>query len=114
MAADDRQAVRPSFVVGLGLALIGVVVYWMWPAAAPGAPPSNSSAEIVARGTAGDPASLEVRLDRLKAPPPAPDSMARNPFRFEAKAAPPPAGGCPAAAGAAGAAADPTEIHRSP
>jgi hypothetical protein len=90
MAADDRQAVRPSFVVGLGLALIGVVVYWMWPAAAPGAPPSNSSAEIVARGTAGDPASLEVRLDRLKAPPPAPDSMARNPFRFEAKAAPPP------------------------
>ena len=88
MAADARPGVRPSFVVGFGLALIGLLVYWTWPAGAPGGPPSSPSVELGARGTA-DPASLAVRLDQLKSPPPAPDTMARNPFRFQPKPEPP-------------------------
>lgn len=75
----------------LGAAVIALLVWWQWPSASAPSSTSNPVAEAPARGTSGaDPASLNVRIATLKTPPPAPDKMERNPFRFQPKPAPPP------------------------
>jgi hypothetical protein len=88
---------RPALLAGLALALAGLVVYLLGPAARPAAPsnpareqrrPVAPPAEAAAHN--GGPASLDVRLDALKQPPPAPEAAARNPFRFYVKPPPPP------------------------
>jgi len=97
MAAEPRKGTRSSYLLALGLALVALLVYFEWPSASPSAPASNSTVGSRLQGGTGAAAeALDVRLERLKAPPPAPDDMQRNPFRFQAKpepvaAAPPPA-----------------------
>ena len=92
MAAEPRKGTRPSYLLALGLALIALLVYFEWPSASPSAPASNSTVESAAPGAAGaTAAALDVRLEKLKEPPPAPDDMQRNPFRFQPKPQPMPA-----------------------
>jgi hypothetical protein len=90
----STRAPRKSLLVALGVALAGLVAYSLWPSAGgPGAPsnsPGGAARTQAAPGAFGDPASLDVRIGRLKEPPPAPDDMERNPFRFQPKAPPPP------------------------
>src|SRR4051794_25299893 len=81
---------RPWLLAMLGTVLVAALVYWQWPAAGPGAVPSNQARprptqqqQSAAQG------SLDVRLDDLKQPPPEPTEADRNPFRFQPK--PPPA-----------------------
>jgi hypothetical protein len=106
MAVEGRRAVRPSLLIALGLAFVALLVYWQWPAASTAGSASNPAVQAPVRdGTVTDPAALEVRVEKLKQPPPAPDSMERNPFRFQPKpppvaAAPPPSfGSYPGAGG---------------
>jgi hypothetical protein len=91
--AAPRQPPRPWLLVTLGVVILALVGWYMWPAAGPAAAPSNPSRDGVAtqgRGTAVTPQSLEVRLDALKQPAPQPRSADRNPFRFQPKPPPPP------------------------
>jgi hypothetical protein len=84
---------RPWLLILLGLALVGLVAYQMWPteptAAAPVASSSNSAGSGKPAETI-DPADLKVRLDSLQAKRPDPGELARNPFRFKPPPAPPP------------------------
>lgn len=87
------QRPRPV-ILGLLGAVVAVLVMWaVWPAASQPPAPSNqpreqrTQATADARGANGRPAGtlpgqLDVRLEALKQPPPAPDGAARNPFRF--------------------------------
>jgi len=79
----------------LAVALAAFVAYSLWPAASQPAAPSNAPREqrkqASAKGSADAPGSLQVQLDELKQPPPAPDEeTTRNPFRFYVKPPPPP------------------------
>jgi hypothetical protein len=90
MAAENRQRARPSLLIALGLAAAALIVYFEWPSASPSSTSSNPAVESSVKGGSGaNPAALDVRLDKLKAPPPAPDDMQRNPFRFQPKPQPP-------------------------
>jgi hypothetical protein len=84
----------PQVLILLAVAVAALIVYVMWPAAAKPAAPSNSPRgqrkQAGTEGTTGTPASLEVRLDALKQPPPAPEEAGRNPFRFYVPPPPPP------------------------
>jgi len=91
MAAEPRKGTRPSYLLALGLAVIALLVYFEWPSASPSGTASNPTVESAARGTAGaNPAGLDVRLEKLKVPPPAPGDSQRNPFRFQPKPQPAP------------------------
>jgi hypothetical protein len=78
----------------LGIALVALVAYWMWPEqpAVPDAVASNRrAAPRAASGAADiDPAELKVRLDALEAKRPDFGEGSRNPFRFQPPPAPPP------------------------
>jgi hypothetical protein len=100
MAAENRRTTRPSYLLALGLALIALLAYFEWPSASPAGPTSNPTVEVARPGT--DAGTLDVRLQRLKVPPPAPDDMQRNPFRFQPKPQPPPAAPMPGAGGVPG------------
>ena len=102
MAAEGRRGTRPSYLIAFGLALIALIVYLEWPSASPSPSASNPAAESgQARASGLDPASLDVRLGTLKQPPPAPDTMERNPFRFQPKPPPPPPAPAPPTGSAA-------------
>jgi hypothetical protein len=83
---------RAWLLILLGLALVALVAYQMWPtpqtSAAPIASSSNPAggkpAEVI------DPKDLKVRLDSLQANRPDPGELERNPFRFKPPPAPPP------------------------
>ena len=93
MAAERRSGVRPSLVIALGAAVLALIVWWQWPSASASGSTSNPVADTPVRGTAGaDPAALDVKIAKLKTPRPAPDDMARNPFRFQPKPPPAPVG----------------------
>jgi hypothetical protein len=91
---DTRRRPRMWLLGLLGLALVGLVAYNMWPqgSAAPTAPASNR-----ARNTrpgprdpqAIDPEDLKDKLDALQAKRPDPGPVDRNPFRFRPPPAPP-------------------------
>lgn len=74
------------------VALLGVAVYTLWPAATPQPAPSNPPREQRPQASAGPAGAspLDVRLDELKQPPPEPGADGRNPFRFYVKPPPPP------------------------
>lgn len=97
--ADSNAAAlrrpRPLLLVVLAVSLAALVVYLLWPAAARPSGPSNPPREQrrQASATAGQNATLgplDVRLEALREPRPAPEEAARNPFRFYVKPPPPP------------------------
>src|SRR5205809_3593725 len=90
---------RPAILALLAVALAGLLVYMLWPAAASGPAPSNPPREqrrqapAAAKGTTGahGTGSLDVKLGALKQAPAAPDdARGRNPFRFYVPPPPPP------------------------
>ena len=94
---DSNAAVqvraRPAWLAIAGAAIVAVIVYWMWPAAVQPGSPSNAAREERKQASRqpGAPGTLDVRLDALKQPPPAPgEDGSRNPFRFYVKPPPPP------------------------
>ena len=86
------QRPRTGVLLFVAVALLGVLVYTLWPAAAPQPAPSNPPREQRPQASAGatGPSPLDVRLDDLKQPPPEPGEDGRNPFRFYVKPPPPP------------------------
>lgn len=76
---------------GSALAVLVAAIWWLWPASpAPvvSASPSGPTASRQSRTQAGP--VVEVRLDALTAERQRPSDTSRNPFRYQAKAAPPP------------------------
>jgi hypothetical protein len=91
--------VRGWLLAVLGVALVALVAYQMWPeqSAAPAFGASNRQTNrrtgAARAGTARgeiDPAELKVRLEALQAKAPDFDKDERNPFRFQPPPAPPP------------------------
>jgi len=85
-----------SLLLGLlAVALGGLIVSILWPAAGSGPAPSNQPREQRKQASAKAPAEsagpLDVQLDALKQSPPVPDDASRNPFRYYVKPPPPPA-----------------------
>jgi hypothetical protein len=82
-------------LLALVLALAAVVIYqWQSAIATPGSSDSRASAAASMRGSAGRATAAvpAVRLEALQAAQsqPAPPAAGRNPFRFQARLAPPP------------------------
>jgi hypothetical protein len=94
MPGEDtpRERPRPWLLAALGVAIVALIVYWMWPSAGTAIAPSNQAGGARGRQAAGRGSSppLDVRLDALNQPPPEPNEAERNPFRFQPKAPPPP------------------------
>jgi len=87
---------RPrAWLIGLlGLAVVALVAYQMWPhesAATPVIPSSNLVRSVTPGDPkeAFDPAELKVNLESLQAKRPDPGEVERNPFRFRPPPAPP-------------------------
>jgi hypothetical protein len=81
---------RPWLLIGLGVAVVTLLIYQLWPSAAPGSEPSNRArTERPGQAGAVDPGALHVQLGALDQPPPEPSTSGRNPFRFQWKAASP-------------------------
>jgi hypothetical protein len=87
---QPRERPRPGLLAMLGVAVVALLAYWMWPSASPAPAPSNQARDPRARQTTGQitPGALEVRLGALTQPPPEPSDVERNPFRFQPR--PPP------------------------
>jgi len=86
---------RGWLLAALGVALVALVAYQMWPesSAAPAVAPSNRRTGPARDGTAKgevDPGELKVRMEALEAKRPEFGEGERNPFRFQLPPAPPP------------------------
>ncbi|MEO6239544.1 MAG: hypothetical protein ABIQ52_21310 [Vicinamibacterales bacterium] len=96
VASSPPQRPRPVYLALLGVIVVLVIVYMVWPAASQPPVPSNAAREPRTQaGRSGADAAasagqLDVQLQALKQPPPVPDEAARNPFRFYVKPPPPP------------------------
>jgi hypothetical protein len=89
------RGARAWLLGGLGVAVVALVAYQMWPhESATRAAPSSNRRTGTARPAASrgeiDPAELKVRLEALAAKRPDPGQHERNPFRFQPPPAPPP------------------------
>ena len=89
------QRARRWLLAALGVALVALVAYRMWPdnSAAQSVSPSNQRATAAKSGAARgelDPAELRVRLEALEAARPDFNAGERNPFRFRPPPEPPP------------------------
>jgi hypothetical protein len=83
---------RPWLLLLLGLAVVGLLVtrvmtHWL-PAPAQSTAPTRTGSRT--RGQAVDPKELDIRLEALEAARPDQGEVARNPFRFYQRPAPPP------------------------
>src|SRR6478736_3300666 len=91
--AVDRNRLVVGSVAGLALVL---VVWWQWPSSATTAAPQAAGTVTAqkngARPTAAASSTgpVEVRLNALAGDRQEPGKAARNPFRYQPKAAPPP------------------------
>ena len=91
MVEPNPQPRSRAGILALALAVLAAVLaYTWWPAAAPGPAPSNQPRQQRSGAAPAVAAPLQVKLDDLKQPPPAPGGEDRNPFRFYVKPAPPP------------------------
>jgi hypothetical protein len=86
---------RGWLLAALGVALVALVAYQMWPepSAAPAAATSNRRTAAARNSAASaeiDPAELKVRLEALQAQREGFGDGERNPFRFQPPPAPPP------------------------
>jgi hypothetical protein len=94
--APAGQRTRAWLLAALGLALVALVAYQMWPenTAATATPPTAARRPGAGRGGSVrgelDPAELKVRLEALADKQPDIGEGARNPFRFQPPPAPPP------------------------
>jgi hypothetical protein len=86
------RRVRGWLLAVLGVAVVALVAYQMWPeSSGPASPSRNRRAGQSAAGREGfDPAELKVRLEALQAKRPDEGEHERNPFRFQPPPAPPP------------------------
>jgi hypothetical protein len=88
-----RRRPRTWLLVLLGIAMVSLVAYWMWPTPVL-APTQNAQRPRTGRsGNASEgisPDDLKVRLDALQAKRADPSDAERNPFRFKPPPAPPP------------------------
>jgi hypothetical protein len=96
MDTETSTAQRPRawLLALLGIVLVGVVAYQMWPErqSATPATPSSNRGRTGRRGDAPgtlDPAELKVRLEALQGKRPDQGEVGRNPFRFKPPPAPP-------------------------
>jgi hypothetical protein len=86
---------RGWLLAALGVALVALVAYQMWPepSTTPAAAPSNRTTQPARAGTAtGEVVAgeLNVRIEALEAKRPDFGESGRNPFRFQPPPAPPP------------------------
>jgi hypothetical protein len=81
------QRARGWLLAALGVALVALVAYQMWPEASATPAGQTSNRRTVARGPAAaseiDPAELKVKLEALKATREDFGEGERNPFRFQ-------------------------------
>jgi hypothetical protein len=88
------QRTRGWLLAALGVALVALVAYQMWPesSATPAGPASNRRATARSNAASAeiDPAELKVRLEALQAKREDFGDGERNPFRFQPPPAPPP------------------------
>jgi hypothetical protein len=91
---SSRARPRAWLLGVLGLALVGLIAYWMWPTAPPPLPASQPAARARNTRPAGPqtvtPEDLKVRLEALQTTRPDPGEVERNPFRFRPPPPPPP------------------------
>jgi hypothetical protein len=95
MATDAAAAGnRPRPWLLVALAVVGGVflIMQVWPSGPAASPPPARSAAAPTAGERIDPEDLKVQLEALKQKHPGPGQTARNPFRFQPRAEPPPAG----------------------
>jgi hypothetical protein len=88
----ERRRPRAFLLIVLGIAVVGLVAYWMWPM--PSVTPSLPAANRPRTAKPGDttafsPEDLNVRLEALQAKRPELGEVERNPFRFRPPPAPP-------------------------
>ena len=85
---------RPRVLLAiLGVAVVALIASRMWSTESAAPPPVTSNQTRPGNATQEapiNPADLDVHLEALQAARPGPDDAERNPFRFQAKAAPPP------------------------
>jgi hypothetical protein len=85
---------RGWLLAALGVALVALLAYRMWPepSATAEATPSTRTVPNAAAATRGgvDPGELKVRVEALQAKQPDFGESVRNPFRFQPPPAPPP------------------------
>jgi hypothetical protein len=91
---SPRRRPRPWLLGLLGITVVALVAYWMWPepAIAPaGATPGRTRTAARQGDQNGfTPDDLDVKLEALQAKRPDPAEVERNPFRFRPPPAPPP------------------------
>lgn len=92
--ATASKRPRPILWILLGIAAVAFLVMRLGGSAGPGQPASSGpgAARQARADTAFDPSVLDVKIESLQGGRPAPAGTARNPFRFQPKAAPPPEG----------------------
>ena len=102
----SRQRARGWLLAALGVALVALVAYQMWPesSATPAGLTSNrrTAARTNAASSEIDPKELKVRLEALQAKREDFGDGERNPFRFQPPPAPPPSTRLPPVAMPAG------------
>jgi hypothetical protein len=84
---------RPILLILLGIAVAAFLLMRLGGSTGTGGQPSDPGRAPQPAGAAAadvEPERLDVRLDSLSAERPGPGDSERNPFRFRAKAAPPP------------------------
>jgi hypothetical protein len=85
---------RPWLLAMLGVAVVALVAFWLWPApsATSGLEASNQARATQRRAQEQtEPSDLDVRLESLSAPTPREGAVERNLFRFRPKPVPGPA-----------------------
>ncbi|HET7217384.1 MAG TPA: hypothetical protein VFJ02_05020 [Vicinamibacterales bacterium] len=91
-APSSRARPRAWLLGVLGLAIVGLIAYWMWPAPPPPLPAQPATRARNTRAGSGQavaPEDLKVRLEALQTKRPDPGEVERNPFRFRPPPPPP-------------------------
>ena len=82
---------RKRLMIGAAVVAVIAAVFWFWPSTpAPGVAVGTAASVRPAQSAAGIGPVGPVKLDALTSTHEEPGSGARNPFRFQPKAAPPP------------------------
>jgi hypothetical protein len=88
----SRRLPLPWLLAVLGVALVALVAYYMWPESPPAPAAATTPRTQAARRGSGDsvtPEDLDVRIEALQVKRPDTGDIERNPFRFRPPPAPP-------------------------